>query len=281
MKKGIFISLLALSLAACGGDSSNESGKSINKDFSSGIQGSSIEPTLTTFTVSDGDTVSLNTTLTGSVVEDGKVRLSFTPTEAKTVALVLSSTIKDLGLAVSYTGKSLDSSGDNSNEALVFEVLANQQYSIKIESYEGSGDFQLKLVDANRSSLGLSKNEHIIIATYNQTQVCIEDGKTDNATSTHLVNTTINWKEGYLVDLSGEGKTSFTSVQGDSFTVKKSISKTNEGEKASSDLTLNYTTNFETGALTGQLVSKFTHTDKEGKTEVCDVNSQIAAKVVL
>ena len=305
MRKEILISLLALGLAACGGSSSSsdsgntdsgntdsgntdsgntDSGTSgnntlvINKDFASGIRGTEQEPTLTSATVSEGDNVSLNTNLTGSVLEDSSVRLYFTATESETVAIVLSSLVEDLDLSVSSQGLNLSSYGSNSNEALVFDVIADQRYTVQVEQYIGQGSFQLKLVEANRSSLGLSTNEYVIDAEYTIEGACVQDGETSTYNSSKNVNKIINWKDGYIMDLSGENKSSFMSINDNSFTT--TYSKTENDGNYKSEHIINYTTNFETGVLNGSLLLKETEIDSSG-TEVCTSNSEIAAEVIL
>ena len=252
----------------------------INKDFASGIRGAEQEPALKNDPVSEGDNVELNTRLTGNVLEDSSVRFNFTPTENKKVALVLSSAAKDLDLEVSSTDLNLDSSDGNSNEAIIFNAIANQLYSVEVESYEGQGLFELKLVEANRSSLGLTANEYIVEAKYTTKETCVENGETNQYNYTDNTSIIINWKDGYVVSLSGESKTSFKSVSGDSFTAVSSDSETNGSDSYESNFTLNYTTNFETGELTGTASSETTFVDSNS-TEVCTANITITANVVL
>ncbi len=288
MRKEISISLLALGLVACGGGSSSSDSDSsgsggnntlvINKDFAAGIRGSEQEPALTSATVSEGDNVALNTNLTGSVLEDGSVSLYFTPTESETVAIVLSSLAEDLDLSVLSQDTDLSSYGSNSNEALVFDVIADQRYIVAVEQYIGQGSFQLKLVGANRSSLGLSTNEYVIEAEYTIERACVANGETFTFDSSKNVNKIINWKEGYIMDLSGENKSSFTSINDNSFTA--TYSKTDNDGNYELEQTTNYTTNFETGVLNGSLLSTETET-YNSRTEVCTSDIEIAAEVIL
>jgi hypothetical protein len=288
MRKEISISLLALGLVACGGGSSSSDSDSsgsggnntlvINKDFASGIRGIEQEPALTSATVSEGDVIALNTNLTGSVLEDSSVSLYFTPTKTEKVAFILSSAAEDLDLEVSTQGLSLESYGFTSNEALVADAIAGQLYTVEVESYVGQGAFQLKLVEANRSSLGLSTNEYVIEAEYTIERACVESGETSTYDSSKNVNKIINWKEGYIMDLSGENKSSFTSINDNSFTA--TYSKTENDGNYELEQTTNYTTNFETGVLNGTLLSTETET-YNSRTEVCTSDIEIAAKVIL
>lgn len=280
MKKEISISLLALSLVACGGSSSSDNSLGINKNFASGIRGAEQEPTLTSTNIYEGDTVTLNTLLTGNVLEGSSVRFNFTPTEDKKVALVLSSAAKDLDLEVTSTGVDLYSDDSNSNEAIIFNAIANRQYNVEVESFEGEGQFELKLVEANRSSFGLSANEYIVEAEHTSAETCVENGETNQYDETYDVSIIINWKDGYVVNLSGESKTSFQSVSGNSFTVVSSDSGTDGIDSYESNFTLNYTTNFETGELTGSAVSETTYVNSNS-TEICTSNITITANVVL
>lgn len=282
MKKEISISLLALSLVACGGSSSssNDSSLGINKNFANGIRGAEQEPVLISAAVSEGDTVTLNSQLTGNVLEGSSVIFNFTPTETKKVALILSSAVTDLDLGVSSTDLDLVSDDENSNDAIIFEATANQLYSVEVESYKGAGPFELKLVEANRSSFGLSVNEYIVEAEYTSVQTCVEGGETSTYNEAYDVDTIINWKDGYAVHLSGESKIFFKSVTNDSFTAVSADSGTEGSESYKNSTTLNYTTNFETGELTGTAISETTSVNNN-ITEVCTSNITITANVVL
>lgn len=280
MKKGISISLLALTLVACGGDTTSGDTNGINQDFPSDVRGVEQEPTLSSGTIAEGDSASLNTNLTGSVLENSSVRFNFTPTESQQVALVLSSAAEDLDLTVTAQDVDLDSSGFSSNEVIVFNAVAGQVYSIEVDSYTGSGAFQLKIVAANRSSLGLSANEYLIEAQYSSTEVCVRNGASSTNSDTSLINTIINWKDEYLSNLAGIDKTSFTSANGNSFTIVGSDSESEDDESNESSYTLNYTTNFDTNELTGTLKSKNTYTNSSG-TKVCDTDIKITGKVIL
>jgi len=183
-------------------------------------------------------------------------------------------------LEVSTQGLYLESSGLNSNEALLADVIADQLYTVEVYSYEGQGSFQLKLVEANRSSLGLSTNEYVIESQYTAEEVCVQDGETSTYNYTDNINATINWKNGYIMDLSGENKSLFTSVNENSFTIIGSDSDAAGDESYESEFTVNYTTNFETGLLNGSILSTTTYIDNTG-TEVCNSNIEITAEVIL
>jgi hypothetical protein len=280
MKKEILISLIVLTLVGCGGESTSHDIDGINQDFSINVRGEEQEPSLSLDTVTEGDNVSLNTILNGSVLENSSIRFNFTSNKSQKVALVLSSAVEDLDLNVSGQDVDFDGSGNSSNEAILFNALAGQIYSIEVDSYSGSGEFQLKLVAANRSSLGLSANEYIIQAEYNSTEVCLEDGLSYTFSDIFLINTIINWKGGYISDLDAIDKTSFTSADGEGFTIVETDSKSENGESYESIYTLNYATNFDINELTGTLVSKTTYTDFSG-TKVCDATVNIVGKVIL
>jgi hypothetical protein len=290
MKKGISISLLALSLAACGGgggsnssDSNDENILSLKTDFAVGIRGSEQEPTVTAASVSEGDTVALNTRLTGSIPEDGSIRFSFTPTETTIVALVLSSTAEDLDLELTDSNYdvNIESSDSTSNEAIIFDAISGTPYFIDVDAYGKGGSFQLKLVEANRSSLGLSNDEYVVITQLNIAQECVEDGQNLSSNTTEVQNKIINWKGGYVLNLSGENKTSFTSVNDNSFSIADSTSESySDGESYSNISIFNYTTNFATGELTGDGNYVETYTDNAA-TETCTSEVEITGKVVL
>lgn len=280
MKNGIYISLLSLGLIACGGDSDSES-PSINESFAAGIKGQQIQPALTTGEISEGDSAVLNTTYTGTVEEDGYTSFNFTLDEDTQVALVLSSGATDLDLHVSGTGVQLYSDLNNSNELIVFDAIATQSYTVRVESFEGSGEFQLKFVEANRSSAGLGAEEYLLRFAVDATQTCSTDGGPEHTQEyTSSFDLIVNWNAGYVDDVAGTSRESFTSVTGNTFVVNSNYSDSGSDWSESGQTTSTITTDFSTGSITGTIVESGVYVEY-GETETCNWTSALTGKVLL
>lgn len=280
MKNGICISLLSLALIACGGESDSKT-HTISTKFSAGIKGLEAEPTLVAGTISEGDIASLNTNYTGNVLEDSEVKFSFTLTENKQVALVLSSGASNLDLTVRGNNITLDSFYDDSNELIVFDALAGESYTITVEAWEDAGEFQLKLVEANRSSIGLKSNEYLVNLESIDTNKCVEDGVDKEAyTNTDSTYVIINWAEGYVSDSLGNERTSFSSVDGNTFTIDASYSASESGNSSSSQLTLILATDFTTGVITGTGRGSFEFSEP-GEVSRCNYTSVESGLIIL
>jgi hypothetical protein len=297
MKKEISISLLALSLAACGGSSSSDN-KSIdsnlqviNKDFPSSIKGKQDEPTLTTNDVTEGDSIDLNSKVSGTVLATSpteSTHLTFSIPDNQLIALVLSSSSNSLDinavtLPVHSNTLDLESS---ENKALIWNAVAGQSYQVEIENdtdvNSNDVNFQLKLVEANRSSLGLSTNEYVVRYNNSGTLVCVDkSGARTEETYTARHTVIFNWKEGYIKALLGTEKRKFSAVNDDSFSIIYTDSETEEGEIFNYSYNLRYTTNFETGEITGT-VKNTDSTTKEGVvTENCTETLTTTGNVIL
>lgn len=280
MKNGFLISLLVLGLAACGGESGSGN-PTIKTEFSAGIKGMEAQPALTDATISEGDSASLNTNYTGNVLEDSEINFSFTLTENKLVALVLSSGVSNLDLSVRGNNINLDSFYDDSNELIVFDALAGESYSVAVEAWVGAGEFQLKLVEANRSSVGLADNEYLVKLDSIDTLKCLENGieqdeYNDNDTSLLI----INWSAGYVGDASTDDKTSFSSVDGNAFTARESYSESEDDFSITSQSTLTLLTDFTTGVTTGSLHGSYEYT-RGDKTDNCTFTNVETGQVIL
>lgn len=281
MKNGILVSLLALGLAACGGESESQApALSINTELSAGIKGMEMEPILTDDEINSGDSAILNTNYRGYIIDGSSVRFGFTLAEDKLVALVLSSGAIDLNLLVSGNGTNFDSDMDQSNELIVVNAIAGENYSVTIESYEGGGEFQLKLVEANRSSMGMSGDEHLVRLDFMETGSCIINGvESPEQSDSYSIYLAVNWSGGY-VDIPGSGgRESFSSVDGNVFTVKPGYSDSGRGWSESSQTSIIISTDFTTGAITGSASGNYDYTEND-YTEHCITTSSFTGNVI-
>ena len=280
MKNGIYISLLSLGLIACGGDSDNDN-LSIGGSFSDGIQGQQSQPALSSGVITEGASAELNTNYTGTVEEDGYTTFNFTLDEDAQVALVLSSGASDLDLSVTGTGVDLYSTLDNSNELIVFDAQSARTYSVTVEAYEGSGSFQFKLVEANRSSAGLGADEYLVSLSFDGTQTCSTDGGAGNTyDNDYSFNVVVNWNAGYIDDTAGTDRQNFASVEGNTFTINSNYSDSGDGWTESGQSTAILTTDFSDGTITGSTTGKDVYVEN-GQTETCLETNAVTGKVIL
>jgi hypothetical protein len=280
VKNGLIISLFTLGLAACGGESDSET-PTITTEFSSGIKGADTEPALTDAEIAEGDIVSLNTNLVGNVLEGSSVRFSFTLEETKKVALLLSSGVFDLDLSLSGNNESLSSTNDGSTEVVVFDAEAGESYSVTISSQDGAGEFQLKFVEANRSSLGLASNDYLVSLESTDTTACIEYGvEQEDYTEIDSSLGVINWAEGYVGGGIAYSSTSFSSVDGNTFTMNASYSSSEDGYSGSSQGTLTLTTDFTTGVITGSARGSYQYSGPQEDAS-CTYTAVVSGQVIL
>lgn len=251
MKNGILISFLTFGLAACGGESDSET-PTINIEFATGIKGIETQPTLSSAEISEGDVAIVNTNYTGNILEYSNVEFSFTPQEDQLIALILSSALSDLDLMVSGNNQNFNSTFDDSNELIVIDAIAGENYRVEVESWGGSGEFALKVVEANRSSLGLESHEYLVNLESIQIHDCIINGEQqEKSTESDSSLGVISWTSGYIADHLGNDRTSFNSVDGNTFTVNTKYSESGNGSRFSGHASLTLTTDFTTGAISG------------------------------
>lgn len=289
MKNGILVTLLSLGLIACGGESKkNNNNDSTFGEFSSGIKGVEEQPSLTSADVAEGDSLTLNTINHGNIEHYSFVPLNFTLEQDTQVALVLSSEDEDLNLTVSGYDLGLDSSHDGSNELIVFNALAGELYSIEIDSesasYEpitGNSNFQLKFVEANRNSAGLSADEYLVSLFFIGTSYCSEDGEPEvesNFSGSSLY--IINWKAEYLSDSDGSSRESFDSVIDNVFTISINRIEVDEDRQVTNQSTVTYNTNFMTGEITGS--ASWTLNESQGNyTNECSNVVTVQGEIIL
>lgn len=280
MKNGILLSFLSLGLIACSEKPEVET-PSLDANLSAGIIGLQDQPILVSAEISEGDIANLNTTYTGNVTPDSSIHFSFTLTEDTQVAIVLSSVAQDLNLFVKGNNIEKNSNLDASNEIIVFDALADESYSVSVESSEGGGEFQLKLVEANRSSAGLSEGEYLVELKFSKDETCTANGSNEHNSSGEMVNKIINWSEGYMSDSAGGDKQAFKAVHGtSSFTVRTNNSDRGSDWNRSDDFTMTLNTNFTTGAITGSSSASSDYIEFD-YSKHCNSNTTYAGKIVL
>jgi hypothetical protein len=274
MKKGIILALASLGLIACGGED-EKSTPNINAEFSLGIKGTEQEPALTNANVSEGDSISLNSISSGYVANGNTIRLSYSASQSGLAVLFLSSLAEDLDISISGANiNTLESASSDSNEVIIFQAEAGVTYNIEVSSYEGSGNYQLKLVEPNRSSFGLNQNEYLVSTTENQVETCTTNSGSETYNYSSVYHEIINWNDGYVSSLTSPRRYDFSSVNGDSFTVNFANSSTDYSYSSS----YTYTANFSTGAITGTAWGQTTYSNP---TETCVFNASFSGSITL
>lgn len=280
VKNGIVVTLLSLSLMACGGESNKDNNPGF-WEFSSGIKGIEEQPSLTSADVSEGDSLTLNTVYSGNVEQNSDVSFNFTLDQDTQVALVLSSEAKNLDLSVSGNDLSLDSSLLDSNELIIFDALAGENYSVTVDTFLSSGPFQLKFVEANRASAGLSADEYLVYFTYTITETCSENaGAEEELVSNGSNFNVINWKSEYYANRDGTDKQIFDSVEGNTFNLYFNNKTTHDDGYYTNESTVIFHTDFNTGEVVGSANGIFKDVD-ETYTRDCRFNTFMTGQVIL
>lgn len=187
-----FLSLIVVVfvLSACGSGGGSTPETRVLSDEMLRLKGSQAEPELSRASyVYDEQLIPLNFVVTGEIDEGQERTVRFQIGETKKVALVLDSPATDLDLALrEETGSQTRSivqlswADDSSREALVFEAEAFKPYFIEVYAYKGSGSFELKIVEANRTSLKLATNEYFIVPKQlDSKSVCELNGETEES----------------------------------------------------------------------------------------------------
>lgn len=274
--KLLAVVILSSGLVACGGGSTSSGGASVDVDISDSLKGLSQEPALASSAVSEGDSVSLNSVLTANLSEDSYMLFSFTAESDGEVAVLLNSAAEDFDLYVTSNDLDLSSERLSSEEQLVFSATSGETYSIEVSAYYGSGDFTVKLVEANRTSLVLSNNEYYVSLPYETEVVC--DTSDYNFDGEYQV--VINWLGGYLKD--GSEKSNFNSASGNTFTIltNYSDSEPEYDYSYSEEYTLQLTVNPESGVVSGTETG--TSTEINGSdVDDCAISTTYVGRIVL
>jgi hypothetical protein len=282
MKNGILVSLLVFGLAACGGESNTSAPTlSINTELSAGIKGLEAQPVLVNAEISEGDSAVLNTNYTGNVLDGSSVHFNFTLAEDKQVALFLSSESEDLHLTAKGYNIDLIGSFYGSTQLIIFDAVAGENYAAHISSIGDESNFQLKFIEANRSSVNLDNNEYLISLESTEEEKCIFGRIEENNTRSSSSFVIINWSAGYIDYLYRGDRLLFSSVNGDEFTIDD-ISNPISGGRVISywQDTFTLLTDFLTGAVTGTSNTSFEYSEA-GNTSSCTYARILTGHVIL
>ncbi len=274
MLQKIQIVACALLLSACGSESEQNKGIDINFDA---LKGSSANPTITPTTAADGDSINLNTRVTGTITEGGIVGFTFSAPASQYVFVSLTSSAEDLDLSV-YGGLVDEySAGMDSNEIVVFPTQQDQSYTVDVESWVGAGDFEVTLAEATRATLGLSYDEYLYRLTYNETGSC--DNGSDYS-DVYDVSVIVNFVDGYFEFLDSPIRFPFTAVSGNSFTLSGNGEDREDGYVYKYAYKTQLSVNPEDATLSGSE----TYSNEEtggGMTTACNYASVLAGELLL
>lgn len=274
---------LAISLAACGSDSSDQS-KGISSEVNPALKGPESQSTVSDSkgNIADGAIVSLNTRVKSSIASEAHKRLSFSVNEDQLVAIVLSGDTAnsgDLDLEVSDNqGLSLESSNDHANEGVVVEAKVGVTYTVDVESYNSfETGYTLTLASASRSLLQISSDEFGVVISRQETEKC---GDKEN-TNRHTFYSVANFKEGYVRDYFDAEKQSSASATGNTLNFKFTVNQNSgNGDSFSSELRAQLTVNPETGILSGTGSGSRTEV-YDGTTEACTFTFTDTGKILI
>jgi hypothetical protein len=278
MKKFIALPLI-LAIAACGDSSDDKDNNAPSLDIDLPVIGEQNAPDITDGgDITSQESVELNKSYSSDIDGSTVNTFSFDSLADQNVLIKIESTTGDIDLYISDSdNKQWMSSGDTSNEAIVFQAEKGM-YTIDVESTDdqaGLVDFKLTVVAANTASAGLTAGEILATRTVNFNATCTPtDGGTDesygNASVTN--NIIINFSEGYLFDTSDKERLNFTTTSGNSFTVTENTNEDGEISKGSMTITLDPTAK----TITGTFDVESTDSD-----ETCIIKGQITGEVLL
>ncbi len=269
--KALFLILLLSTLAACGG-SSGSSPATLDITLGEGIRGNESEPAITDVTAEGGATVVINSRLLGDINSETSVDFNYTPTEDTLVALVLTGTAQDLDISVSSTELAKFSLGDNANEAIVFNAVANHEYVISMVSWFDSGSYELKIAEGNRASLGLANDEYYVELLLTGSETC--NGETFQAEG--YIDSILNFAQGYVLDTNGLDKVEFDRASGN--TLIKDISYNENGEEGQGETRISISE--DDGLVSGTSVGSYRYSFS-GETVSCSYNHLYTGGILL
>ncbi|MAD44457.1 MAG: hypothetical protein CMH98_05580 [Oceanospirillaceae bacterium] len=161
----------AFALTACGGSGGGSSTATPENDEqppslpdSGGAQAfPDTEPELTTRAVSHGSVFGVNTLATADIAEGSEMMLTFRPAQDGFILVKLDSDADDLDMYIESSAGQWDSVYDqDSDELILLNADAAQDYYIHIDAYHGGGAFTLRVTDANRETAGLKSSESLL-----------------------------------------------------------------------------------------------------------------------
>lgn len=269
--KLLMLVLLVPILVACGG-SSSDSQVGLDVTLGDGVRGVEQMPALASVTAEDGDSLVINSRISGVIGSEANIDFYYTPPQNTLVALVLTGTALDLDISISGTELTKFSLGDNSNEAIVFNAVANQEYVISMVSWLDGGDYELTVVEGNRASLGLGADEYYVELLLTGSETC--NGETYEASG--YVDSLFNFDKGYVTDTSGLDKVAFDSVSGNTFVKDTSY---NEGGNSGVGET-RFTISPEDGGVTGTSVGSYSFVFS-GELVNCSYSNVLSGEILL
>lgn len=275
--------VLAVAVAACGGSGGDSSQRAprVEVSFQDGIKGPQAAPELKNVEITTDATVEYNSHVTGTIGEDSELVISFVAPEDKTTLVRLTGSAPDADLDVEGTGVDMTSAWlDTSNEMLVFEAVGGRQYSVTVSSEEGSGDFALTIVEANRSSAGLSSHEYLLELENRDKSECTETGEEDSGgEAVSVAYQVISWKRGYIYW--GKEKLPFKSTDGNTFTTSISKSENVDGLNFSEDFNHNLSVT-NAGKVSGKGGSVYEEVSDDGTYQYrCVYEYTLSGDVIL
>jgi hypothetical protein len=255
--------MATFSLVACGGGGdgssdgfidigTSEETPTIDITFAPGLRGPESEPSVSELSVTDNDTILINSRVTGTALPGvadtaSEFELTYTPLVDREVLIVLSSTeAPNLDLEVSDNFlNSEQSENSNSYEVLLMDVDAGRSYTLTVSTLAEGGKFTLLLTEPNRTSLGLTDTEYFVTHERRGSTLC--DGSPEGAyvQPTYWI---INWAEGYISD--PDETLNFTSVDGNAFSIQQTLDLGSVNEEFSLTLDTNSTRGVVSGSAT-------------------------------
>ncbi len=275
--------IIAVLLAACGSDSSDQS-KGIGSEINPALKGpeSQFAVSDSKGNITDGSIIPLNTRVKSSIAPEASKWLSFSVNEDQLVAIVLNgngANSGDLDLEVSDNqGLSLSSFNNYANEAIVVEAKGGLTYTVDIESYNSfETDYTLTVATASRSLLQIDRDEFGVVISRQETEKC-SDGEYSSEYTFHSM---VNFKEGYVRDYFDAAKQLSASANGNTLNFSFTVSQNSGiGDSLSSELRSQLTVNPETGIITGAGSGSRTEV-YDGVTETCTFTFTDAGKILI
>lgn len=291
MKNGIAIALMSCGLIACGGESSDSPAPgflSAEIEFAQDFRGLQAMPDLTTTDVTEGDSIAINSEVSGNILEGSSINLTFTAEQSGLLTVFTKSAVESINFTLTNTNDSVESSSldhtnpsadNNYHDFIVFEATEGSIYNLEIESLEEAADFQLVLTVANRETHPINENENLYLVseTYTENRSCVslnERGQIEesNSSDTYHNFSLMNWEYGHhSKDLLNRYITIFTSVKDNVFYhVTENIQA------------LTYTTNFETGEVSSHGYYSTNYSDADNRANnSCTISHNMTGKIVL
>jgi hypothetical protein len=258
------ISILCL-LVACGSDDSGNNGIDLDS-----LKGRAPTPTITETTAENGDAIGINSKITSTILNGSDIEFSLLAGRDAFVAVCLTDTADNLYLHIS--GGAVDKRGTNINskKMIIFKAEAFQVYSLGITSSNYEGQFDLKVVEATRVTLGLKDNELLSRLAFNGTYYCGDGRKSMFSYESFLV---INFVDGYWGVLGTTPTESFATVDDNNFTLNAS------GQQFGNEYS--YVTSLALNPSNGAIVGTDKRKDSYLDNDACESTSSFEGQILL